>query len=85
MDQDDYKSTYETYLLETINEAFNPAKMKEIYQYYHNLVSDYVIGTNSEQDGYTFLNSSSEFTDALNQQFDHVDERYNLVQEYLSK
>ena len=85
MDQDDYKSTYETCLLETINEAFDPAKMKETYQYYHDLIYDYIIGVDGEQDGYTFLKSSSEFTNALDQQFDHVDERYTLVIEYLSK
>lgn len=81
----DYKTLYENYLLSTINEAFEPAKVKETYQYYHNLIYDYTIGAEGEQAGYTFLSSSSEFTNSLNEQNTHVDGRYNAVMNYLSK
>ena len=82
MQQDEYKSMYQNYLLQTINNAFFPATVKDTYEYYHNLISDYVT---SEQDGYTFLNSLSEFTGSLSDQDDHVDRRYDAVTEYLNK
>lgn len=84
-DISDYKELYENYLLSTINNAFEPSKVKETYEYYHNLIYDYTIGAEGEQSGYTFLNSSSEFTNSLDEQNTHVDERYNAVMNYLSK
>lgn len=85
IDVPEYETIYEEYLNSTINEAFEPSKMKEAYSYYHNLISDYVIGADGEQSGYTFLQSGANFTSALTEQYNHVDERYSAVQEYLSK
>lgn len=85
MDQPEYEEIYETYLQSVIDDAFEPSKMKELYQYYYDLIYDYVIGTDGEQPGYTFLRSSSEFTDALTEQMNHVDDRYNAVVNHLSK
>ncbi len=85
MDQQEYEDIYEIYLQSVIDDAFEPSKMKELYQYYHSLIYDYVIGSDGEQPGYTFLRDLSEFTDALADQMNHVDERYNTVINYLSK
>lgn len=85
MDQPEYEEIYKTYLQSVIDDAFESSKMKELYQYYHNLIYDYVIGSDREQPGYTFLRNLSEFTDALTYQTNHVDERYNTVLNYLSK
>jgi spore coat protein H len=85
IDIPEYEAVYENYLLTTINDAFEPSKVKEIYSYYHNLISDYVIGSEAEQAGYTFLNSSSEFTNSLSDQNTHVDSRHDAVTNYLSK
>lgn len=82
IDQDEYRSIYESYLQQTINGAFNPSEIKNIYEYYHNLISEYV---EAEQYGYTFLNSQSDFTNSLNEQNDHVDDRYNAVIQYFTK
>ncbi|MCK5134618.1 MAG: CotH kinase family protein [Bacteroidales bacterium] len=49
IDQPEYKDIYETYLQSVINDAFEPSKMKELYQYYHNLIYDYVKGSDGEQ------------------------------------
>ncbi len=85
----DYKAKelkiYKTYLQSVIDDAFESSKMKELYQYYHNLIYDYVIGSDGEQPGYTFLRYLSEFTDALTYQTNHIDERYNTILNYLSK
>lgn len=85
IDIPEYEELYENYMLEVINGAFEPEKVKQTYAYYHNLISDYVIGSEAEQVGYTFLKSSSEFTNSLNDQNTHVDERHDAVINYLSK
>jgi spore coat protein H len=82
MQQDDYRSSYEGYLLQTINNSFDPATIKNTYEYYHNLISDYV---QAEQQNFTFLNSFSGFTGSLSDQNDHVDRRYEAVMDYLGK
>ncbi len=85
IDQDEYKAIYESYLNETIENAFNPITVKETYLYYHNLIQDYVIGSEGEQTGYTFLNSSADFINSLSTQNNHVDIRHDAVIDYLSK
>ena len=81
----EYEQLYNNYLSETINGAFDPSEIKATYQYYHNLIEDFVIGSEAEQTGYTFLKSSSDFTNSLNDLELHADERYNAVINYLSK
>ncbi|PLX20061.1 MAG: spore coat protein [Salinivirgaceae bacterium] len=80
--QEDYKEIYKNYLLETINGAFNPSDIQATYEYYHNLIADYV---DAEQEKYTFLMSPAEFTNSLNDQNNHVQERYDAVMEYLGR
>jgi spore coat protein CotH len=85
IDVPEYEALYENYMLTLIDDAFEPSKVKETYSYYHNLIYDYTIGSEAEQDGYTFLKSSSDFTNSLNELENHVDERHDAVLEYLSK
>lgn len=85
IDIPEYEDLYNDYLLNTINGAFEPTKVQATYQYYHNLIEDYVTGSEAEQDGYTFLQSSSDFTQALSDQNAHVEERHDAVINYLSK
>jgi hypothetical protein len=44
-----------------------------------------VVGSEAEQSGYTFLKSSSDFTNSLSELNNHVDERYDAVINYLLK
>jgi spore coat protein H len=85
LDIPEYEALYEDYMLSFINDAFEPTTVKETYAYYHNLISDYVIGSEAEQDGFTFLTSSSDFTNSLSVQESHVDERHDAVIDYLSE
>ncbi|PLX20265.1 MAG: spore coat protein [Marinilabiliales bacterium] len=85
IDIPEYETIYNEYLNSTINGAFEPNKLKETYEYYHNLISDYVIGVDGEQPGFTFLPSSGDFTNSLTEQNNHVEERYTVVEEYLSE
>ncbi|MCK5028158.1 MAG: CotH kinase family protein [Bacteroidales bacterium] len=85
IDISEYEDLYESYMQSVIDDAFEPSYIKEIYAYYHNLISDYVIGSEAEQEGYTFLKSSSEFTNSLDDLNIHVEERHDAVINYLSK
>ena len=82
IEQDDYRALYESYLLQTIEGPFNPSTIKNTYQYYHDLVADYA---EAEQEDYTFLHTISDFTNALDEQYDHADRRYDAVMEYLGR
>ncbi len=83
LDDEIYKAKYDTYLNQVINGPFEPTKMIEKYQQYHDLISEYVIGADGEQVGHTFLTSDGDFESALSQLISHVNSRYSMVQNYL--
>ncbi len=84
MDDPVYHDLYVTCVEETINGAFEPAKMTATYQALNSLIAPYVVGENGEQPGYTHLNSSGEFEAALTTLIDHVNQRYATAQEYVN-
>ena len=84
LNNETYKATYKSYLFAVINDAFEPSKMINKYQYYHALISPYAIGPDGEQSGYTFLDSDTDFTSALDELISHVSYRYNAVVDYLN-
>lgn len=84
LDQPEYQNIYKTYLEQVINVAFEPTTVIEIYEYYHALIMDYVIGVSGEQPGYTFLNNAQQFTDALTYQIEHVYMRNQAVVDYVT-
>ncbi len=84
LDDEQYLNSYKTYLRQVVETAFEPAKMTSKYQYYQNLISEYVIGANGEQDKYTFLESDSDFNTAVNYLISHVNSRYSTVMNYVN-
>jgi len=84
IDDDVYYAKYITYVEETANGAFEPSKIIETYQRFHNLIEPYVIGENGENEGHTFLNSSQEFETSLDYLIDHVQDRYETVLEFVA-
>jgi spore coat protein H len=80
----EYKNIYDSYVEETINGVFESTRMKAIYTKYYNLIEPYVIGSEGEQQGYTFLNSPTLFTAAYTDLLNHVDERKSAVEDYLN-
>ncbi|QDO94946.1 spore coat protein [Formosa sediminum] len=77
-----YKAKYNTYVQETIDDYFNISKMQSKYATYSSLIEPYAT---SEMDGYTFLNSSSDFQVAVSALHSHVVERAAVANTYLSK
>ncbi|MBI9039208.1 MAG: CotH kinase family protein [Bacteroidales bacterium] len=77
---DVYKAKYEYYLQEIIDGAFNVSTIQSKYSTYSTLIEPYAT---TEIDGYTFLNSSSDFQNAINELNTHVAERASAVNNYL--
>ncbi|MFN2304634.1 MAG: CotH kinase family protein [Anaerolineales bacterium] len=81
MDDPIYKTQYEANLAEVVETAFEPEKMTEIYQYYHDLIAPYALAETEEA---TMLTSEAAFDQSLHALITQVKERYQAVQDYLS-
>ncbi|WP_241695504.1 CotH kinase family protein [Winogradskyella litoriviva] len=77
---DVYKAKYDTYLQEIVDDAFNVSNIQAQYATYSTLIEPYAT---SEIDGYSFLNSSSDFQAAVSELNSHVVSRASAVSAYL--
>jgi len=75
-----YKATYEEYLLEVRNGAFNADAMQATYDKYATLIEPYAT---TELSGFSFLNSSNDFQQAVTDLKSHAINRQNAVDSYL--
>lgn len=75
-----YKAKYDAYVKEVIEDAFNETTIQALYTSYAALVEEYAT---SEVDGYTFLNSSSDFQSAVSTLKSHATSRKAAVTSYL--
>jgi spore coat protein H len=67
-------------MFETFNETAVTAKMRRLHQ----MIRPYVVGTEGEISGYTFLtDGATEFDQTLTDLLDHVSARQSAVREYL--
>lgn len=80
IDISEYKTTYETYLQQFIDEVFIPTDMIATYESYYNLLKEYAY---AEEYGYTFIYSDSNFDSAISTLKTHVQSRNNAVNTYL--
>ncbi|MDW5288524.1 CotH kinase family protein [Formosa sp. PL04] len=76
-----YKTQYDTYVQETIDNAFNTSTIQAKYATYSALVEPYAT---TEVEGFTFLNSSADFQIAINELNNHVLERASTANSYLN-
>jgi spore coat protein H len=79
--QPEYEAIYEGYLQQFINEVFIPSELTSTYTSYYNLLRDYAY---AEESGYTFLESESEFDQAVEELIYHVQSRNDEVVSYLN-
>ncbi len=75
-----YKTQYDTYLQEIVDGAFNVSTIQTQYATYSALIEEYAT---SEIAGYTFLNNSSDFYQAVATLNQHVVNRATAVDVYL--
>ena len=77
---DEYRQIYESYLNQFVINVFIPSKMETIYSNYFELLKNYAY---AEESGYTFINSSSSFDQAIEALKLHVQERNDAVVSFL--
>jgi len=75
-----YKAKYDAYVQDVVDGAFNVNTMQTTYTTYAALIESYAT---TEVSGYTFLNSSSDFSSALSTLKTHVSSRATAVSNYL--
>ncbi|MBU1100234.1 MAG: CotH kinase family protein [Bacteroidetes bacterium] len=85
IDDENYETKYKSYLNEFISNVYTTANINSKFETAHQLISNYVAGSESESRGYTFLNSSVEFFSSLNELNNHTSERINAVNSYLNQ
>ncbi|MDX2480352.1 MAG: CotH kinase family protein [Desulfuromusa sp.] len=78
---DVYKARYDAYLAEVIDDAFDTEKIQAAYDSYYALIEPYAT---SEIDGYTFLESSRDFSSAVDELSEHAENRAEAVNSYLN-
>jgi len=76
-----YKAQYDSYVQEIVDGAFNVSTIQSQYSTYSALIEPYAT---IEIEGYTFLNSSSDFQKVINELNMHVAERATAVNNYLN-
>ncbi|MCL1114598.1 CotH kinase family protein [Shewanella basaltis] len=77
---DVYRERYNEYLLEVISDAFETNKMQAKYNTYSALIEPYAT---TEVSGYTFLESTSDFYNAVDTLLEHAEDRATAVDNYL--
>ncbi|MFQ3238975.1 MAG: spore coat protein H [Olleya marilimosa] len=75
-----YKSLYDTYVQDVVDNAFNVSTIQSLYTNYAALIQPYAT---SEVAGYSFLENGSDFQNAVNQLNTHVSSRAAAVSDYL--
>ncbi|MBT8385511.1 MAG: CotH kinase family protein, partial [Bacteroidia bacterium] len=76
-----YKAQYDDYVQEIVDDAFSVSNIQSQYAIYSALIEPYAT---TELDGYTFLESSSDFQSAVSTLNSHVVQRANAVNSYFS-
>jgi len=76
-----YKAKYDAYVQEVIEGPFNTASIQAIYAEHATLIESYAT---SEESGYTFLESSSDFQEAVTTLNTHASSRASAVSNYLN-
>ncbi|MCP3932559.1 MAG: spore coat protein [Bacteroidetes bacterium] len=75
-----YKARYDDFVKETIESSFEINTIQSMYTKYASLIETFAT---SERTGYTFLNNSSDFQQAISALNQHVTSRTSAVENYL--
>ena len=78
---DVYKAQYDLYLSEVISYAFETSNIQATYDYYSTLIAPYAT---TELSGYSFLESDSDFYNAVDTLKSHATSRATAVSTYLN-
>ena len=75
-----YRDVYDGYVANVINNAFETTYIQSVYSNYSALIESSVL---SEQEGYTFLESASDFQNAVSELHVHAQTRAIIANNYL--
>jgi len=78
---DVYKDMYDEFVRDAVEGPFDGTAIQTLYADYASLIEPYAI---SERRGYTFLNSSNDFQQAITELNQHVTNRNAAVEDYLN-
>ena len=81
MDDNLYHEQYDTYVNAVVNSVFVPDEMAETYQFYHDLIAESAL---AEMEDATMLKSKAAFESSVQELIEHVNSRYQAVQDYMS-
>lgn len=81
IDIEEYKTMYESYLAQFIKDVFIPSTVIEDYNVYYNLIKEYAY---MEENGYSYIQSNTEFDQAVETLKTHVQSRNDAVNSYLN-
>ncbi len=74
-----YKEIYNSYLMEFVNNVFTSEVMTDKYSAYYELLKEYAY---AEETGYTYIQSDSDFDQAVDSLKNHVQSRNDAVNTY---
>lgn len=80
MDDADYKTVYQGHMQDFIDNVFIVSDMTSAYDTYYDMIKEYAY---DEVSGYTYLNSSSSFDQAVSTLKTHVSTRNSVANSYL--
>jgi hypothetical protein len=85
MDDPKYLATYRSFLAQAAQKEYEPSATVKRFQAAHELIAPYVVGTEGEIAGYTFLSSATAFDDALTELVSHASNRAQQVTAFLAQ
>ncbi len=83
MDDPVYRAAYRVNVEELLNTVFEPSRLTARLQAEHDRIAPYVVGPEGEQQGSTFIQSPTEFTQALTSLMSYVQTRSTAVRQAL--
>ncbi len=84
LDDPVYWSTYVRYVRQASEGAFAVDRAQARFQAAHDLIAPFVVGSDGEQPGYTFVSDPQEFDNALSELLGHVVQRQEAALEFLA-
>lgn len=78
-----YMQRYKAYLREFREKTFTESSINPMIDKYYDLISQYVIGANGEQPGYTYLTGTGSFTSGPANLKSHITSRRTLIATYI--
>ncbi|WP_304232854.1 CotH kinase family protein [Jiulongibacter sediminis] len=82
-DDPEYFKQYKNHLQTFVNDVFTPTGINSRIDDNYDLIQEFVTGSEPEQTGYSYLNGSADFESAINSLKNHIQTRYDEVQNFL--